>query len=83
MDSAGRIVLPKSVRENLRLGAGAELTLSENDDKIILAPAGAKSRLVKKEGLWVIGGLSDRDVEWSRLVEDDRRERNRHLLGSM
>jgi AbrB family looped-hinge helix DNA binding protein len=81
MDSAGRIVLPKSVRESFDLSAGSELNLSEKEDQIVLTPVEPKSRLVKREGWWVITGIPSRDIDWLRLVTDDREERMRHILG--
>lgn len=45
MDAAGRVVLPKGVRDRLGLGGGAVLELAVVDDSITLSPAAAEVRL--------------------------------------
>ena len=81
MDAAGRIVLPKKLRDRLHLTAGSELALTQKDRQIVMSPIEPKSRLMRKEGLWVITGLPRRDINWNRLIEEDREERTRHLAG--
>src|SRR6266700_1304523 len=54
MDKAGRIVLPKPVRDELNLSPGDSLELELSDNRIVLRPARAKARLYKKHGIWVL-----------------------------
>lgn len=79
IDSAGRIVVPKSVRERLGLEAGSELDLSEDNGRLLLEPIDRKPSLVKRDGLLVHRGRLPRGYEWTRLVDADREERLRTL----
>src|SRR5712664_1507348 len=54
LDKAGRIVLPKPVRDQLQLEPGQSLELESSGDKIILRPARRKARMYKKGGIWVL-----------------------------
>jgi AbrB family looped-hinge helix DNA binding protein len=82
IDKAGRVVLPKPVREALQISPGDSLELESGDDHIVLRPARGKARICKKQGVWVIdtGKPIPADV-----VEDTirrvRRERERAILG--
>jgi AbrB family looped-hinge helix DNA binding protein len=54
LDKAGRIVLPKPVRDELQLEPGQSLELESSGDKIILRPARRRARMYKKGGIWVL-----------------------------
>jgi AbrB family looped-hinge helix DNA binding protein len=79
VDKSGRIVLPKSVRDELRLSAGDPLDLEIDNDQIILRPARPKRRLYKKKGIWVLetGTPLSTDVvaETLRRVRQEREDR--------
>jgi len=60
LDSAGRVVLPKKLREELRIGPGDSLDLESDGDRVILRPSRAESRLRQKDGIWVYRGSSGR-----------------------
>ena len=53
MDKAGRIVLPKPVRDELELKAGDSLELDSSEDQIVLRPVRRTPRMYKKRGVWV------------------------------
>ncbi len=53
LDKAGRIVLPKPVRQKLQLAAGDELDLEASEDRITLRPIRGNAPLRKKQGVWV------------------------------
>ena len=80
LDKAGRIVLPKSVRDDLRLEAGDTLELETSDDGITLRPVQANGRLVKEHGVWVFQSdepLTDEIVEeTARKICKERDDRN-------
>lgn len=82
LDKAGRVVLPKPVREELQLGPGDSLELHATEDEIILRPARGKARMYKKHGVWVLHGeapLPPDVVE--KTIQRVRRERERQILG--
>ena len=81
MDKAGRVVLPKPIRDHLRLSAGANLELEERAEGIMLRPVKRRLSLVEKDGLLVHRGEAPRGFDWNRLVEDYREERVRDLSG--
>ena len=80
LDKAGRIVLPKSVRDDLRLEAGDALELETSEDGITLRPVQANGRLVKEHGVWVFQSdepLTDEIVEeTARKIRKERDDRN-------
>ena len=54
IDKAGRLVLPKPVREQLQLAAGDSLELESSEDQIVLRPVRGAGTLRKKKGIWVL-----------------------------
>ena len=56
LDKAGRVVLPKDLRDKLRLEAGDELLVEETGEQIILRPVRAQPTLKKERGVWVYQG---------------------------
>ena len=81
IDKAGRIVLPKPVRDRLGLHEGSDLEIQETPDGIILKPAGRRPAMVRKQGLWVHTGAMPAGYDIVKAIEDDREERIRHLAG--
>ncbi len=82
VDKAGRIVLPKPVREKLQLAPGDELELESQDDRITLRPLRGTAQLRKKRGVWVFHSgepLSAETVE--ETLDQVRRERDDRNLG--
>lgn len=57
MDKAGRVVLPKSVRERLHLQAGALLEIEVREGHLELRPAEGRPALVKRDGWWIHQGV--------------------------
>ena len=53
MDAAGRVVLPKAVRERAQLTPGAPLEVQFVDGRIEIEPACAAVTIEKSGGLWV------------------------------
>jgi AbrB family looped-hinge helix DNA binding protein len=82
LDKAGRIVLPKPVRDELQLEAGDTLELESSGDKITLRPARGNAQLRKKHGVWVFRSgepLTEETVE--RTAREIRRERDERIWG--
>lgn len=70
IDAAGRIVIPKPVREAAGLRAGAEVDVSFRDGHIEIEPAGRSMRLVERKG----GALIEAVGEMPVLTADDVRD---------
>jgi AbrB family looped-hinge helix DNA binding protein len=82
LDKAGRIVLPKPLRDELRLEPGDTLEIESSSDEITLRPTRGQAQLRKKQGVWVFRSgepLSQATVD--RTVQEVRQERENHILG--
>jgi AbrB family looped-hinge helix DNA binding protein len=53
LDKAGRVVLPKALRDELRLEPGDALELDSAGDTVSLRPARSATPLRKERGVWV------------------------------
>jgi len=53
IDKAGRIVLPKPIRDALQLKPGSSLEIEQHDDAILLRPPRAAAVMIQKNGFWV------------------------------
>ncbi len=53
MDSAGRVVLPKPLRDALGLQAGQEIEISLRDGRIEIEPVSVPMRMVDRSGILV------------------------------
>src|SRR5277367_3233511 len=63
IDKAGRIVLPKAVRDELRLSPGDSLDVECSKGCVVLRPALGRKRIYKKQGVWVLNSGEPLDVE--------------------
>ena len=81
VDTAGRIVLPKQIRERLRIQSGATLSLEESAEGIWLRPIRRRTSLILKRGLLVHRGEAAKGYDWSRIVEEQREERIQDVSG--
>lgn len=56
LDRAGRVLIPKTLRQELHLGPGDTLQLESEGDEITLRPLRPKALLKKEHGVWVCQG---------------------------
>ncbi|MGI8726771.1 MAG: AbrB/MazE/SpoVT family DNA-binding domain-containing protein, partial [Solirubrobacterales bacterium] len=74
IDKAGRIVVPKALREAVGLTPGTTVDISEYGDGLHLAVGGRTGRLVEEDGLLVATGETRIDDEiMFRLIDAGRR----------
>ncbi|MGA8222010.1 MAG: AbrB/MazE/SpoVT family DNA-binding domain-containing protein [Candidatus Acidiferrales bacterium] len=82
IDKAGRVVLPKPLRDELKLEPGDTLEVESSGEEITLRPLRGQGQLRKKHGVWVFRAgepLSAATVE--KTVRQVRREREADVLG--
>ena len=53
LDRAGRVVLPKTVRDEMHLSPGDTLDLTVKGDEVTLRPRRGATPLQKERGVWV------------------------------
>lgn len=53
LDKAGRVVIPKLLRDELHLEAGDDVEIEASGDDITLRPVRGRAQLRKKHGVWV------------------------------
>jgi len=79
IDSAGRIIIPKSVRDELRIEPGDALELESENMAMTLRPVRSVSPLKKERGIWVFrSGNKITADESAKFLKDIREQRN-HL----
>jgi AbrB family looped-hinge helix DNA binding protein len=74
LDSVGRIVLPKALRDALGLTPGSTVDISRYGGGLQLVPAGRTARLTRESGVLVATGeteIDDDDV--FALIDSGRR----------
>jgi AbrB family looped-hinge helix DNA binding protein len=81
IDKAGRVILPKPVRDRLGLGEGSDLEIIETPEGVILKPLEKRPSMIKKQGLWVHTGKLPQGFDAVQGIRDDREERIRKQAG--
>jgi AbrB family looped-hinge helix DNA binding protein len=82
LDRAGRIVIPKPLREELRLEPGDALEMETTGEQITLRPVRGTSPLRKEHGVWVFRtGQALPATATDDLLKQIREERDLANLG--
>jgi len=80
IDKAGRIVVPKPLRERLGFKPDTELEAIEQPEGVLLKRVQQRPSMVKVEGLWVHQGRAEPGANWDRILEDVREEQIASVL---
>jgi AbrB family looped-hinge helix DNA binding protein len=56
LDKAGRVVLPKALRDEMHLAPGDDLLVESDGERIVLRPVCPQAALKKEHGVWVYQG---------------------------
>lgn len=80
LDKAGRLVIPRAIREKLRLKPGARLKVETVGDTLHLIEAPRNTRIERRRGRRVIAGWEGFDA--AEAVDEMRRRRAEDLESS-
>lgn len=81
IDAAGRVTLPKALRQQLQLEPGDTLRLETEGDQITLQPVRAAAPIRKEDGIWVYRSGQNAAVSIRKLIDEAREERDLRALG--
>ena len=81
IDGAGRVVIPKPLRDKLGLHAGSALEVLETQDGVTLKPAVRKSSLERIGRLLVYTGEVPVGFDIVKAIEEEREAQDRKNLG--
>ncbi|MBL8217636.1 MAG: AbrB/MazE/SpoVT family DNA-binding domain-containing protein [Bryobacterales bacterium] len=83
IDRAGRVVLPKSLRDELQLEPGETIELERVGDQITLRPQRGAGTMRKKRGFWVFRSATPLTASVTdSVLEDVRATRDHGHMGS-
>ena len=83
MDKAGRVVLPKPLREELRLEPGDKIELDSEGGTVTLRPVREIAPLRKERGIWVFRrGTKMSAATTDKVLRELRERRDRENLGN-
>jgi AbrB family looped-hinge helix DNA binding protein len=78
IDKAGRVVIPKEIRDELRLEAGDTLELESEGERVTLRPVNTGPLLQRERGVWVFRGSKALSLdEANEIVSETRADRDR------
>lgn len=83
IDRAGRLVVPKVLREQFDLTPGCELEIEAAGDGITLRRADAKPALVRKRGILVHRGTTKTSLDVGDFVRAERDARHFRIAGPL
>jgi AbrB family looped-hinge helix DNA binding protein len=82
LDGAGRVVIPKTLRDALGLAPGDTLALASDGQRVTLQPVRSATALRKERGVWVFrGGKAVAASETDEAIENLRQDRGRGAHG--
>ncbi len=82
IDQAGRVVIPKAIRDQFHLVSGSELEVDTSDNEIRLRVADLEPSLIQKRGLLVHHGTKQADLDITDFLRNERENRSTSITGS-
>lgn len=83
LDKAGRVVIPKALRDELRLEPGDSMALEYEGERVTLRPVRSESPLRKVRGVWVShSGQTLSAAATDQALRDIRAQRDRENRGN-
>jgi AbrB family looped-hinge helix DNA binding protein len=80
IDKAGRIVIPKRIRDALQIAPGDVFEIEVVDGEIILRPLRGRARVWKKRGVWVLStGVPVTSEQLEQIRQDMYDERHARI----
>lgn len=77
LDKAGRVVIPKTLRDELHLEPGDSLALESEGENVTLRPVRSASPMRKERGVWVFhGGRKLSAAVTDKVLRDIRAQRD-------
>jgi bifunctional DNA-binding transcriptional regulator/antitoxin component of YhaV-PrlF toxin-antitoxin module len=80
MDKAGRIVVPKPLRERLGFLTDTELEAIELAEGVLLKRVQPRPSMAKVDGLWVHQGSAEAGANWDHILDGVREEQIQSVL---
>jgi len=81
IDKAGRVILPKPVRDRLGLRAGIDIEVEETPEGLVLKPVHHRSAVIREGKFLVHDGEIPPGYDIVMAIEDEREERDRRVWG--
>jgi AbrB family looped-hinge helix DNA binding protein len=82
IDKAGRIVVPKKLRDALHLTPGTRLKVERNGESLVLEQDLPEPRMEIVDGLWVMTGRPGLTAESvTAMIDEQREQRMRYVAG--
>ena len=75
VDKFGRMVIPKPMREELGIGPGTKVELSQQEGKVVVEPIQDQPNWVEKDGILVFTGELLEDIDIVELIDRERQKR--------
>ena len=83
IDKAGRLIVPKSMRDALHLRPGDSVELKETPEGLLMRPKAEGTQMKKKGRFWVLSGgdepLTNDTV--NQVLRQGREEREKRAMG--
>ena len=81
IDRAGRVVVPKQLRDRFNLAPGTELEVAASSDGVLLRKVGTAPALIRKQGILIHHGSARVTLDIVEFMRAERAARSQRLAG--